>query len=124
MGYFLLYESMLSTVLVARDRWLKPTGILAPDHAVMFIEGVDTTGTRHDNADFWSNVYGFDFSSILPQPVIRRRVGEAIVDTLDAGCTVTNSAVLKVAEPFYTVSQFVRQPITNVGLFLCRSLIS
>jgi len=26
MGYFLLYESMLDTVLVARDKWLKPNG--------------------------------------------------------------------------------------------------
>ena len=24
MGYFLLYESMLDTVLYARDKWLKP----------------------------------------------------------------------------------------------------
>lgn len=26
MGYFLLYESMLDTVLYARDKWLKPNG--------------------------------------------------------------------------------------------------
>lgn len=25
-GYFLLFESMLDTVLFARDKWLKPTG--------------------------------------------------------------------------------------------------
>ena len=33
MGYFLLYESMLDTVLVARDRWLAPGGLLFPDKA-------------------------------------------------------------------------------------------
>lgn len=33
MGYFLLYESMLSTVLFARDKWLKPDGLLFPDRA-------------------------------------------------------------------------------------------
>jgi type I protein arginine methyltransferase len=27
MGYFLLYESMLDTVIYARDKWLKPQGI-------------------------------------------------------------------------------------------------
>eukprot|EP00483_Globobulimina_turgida_P008506 UN08523 len=31
MGYFLLYESMLNTVLFARDKWLKPDGIIMPD---------------------------------------------------------------------------------------------
>lgn len=25
MGYFLIYENMLTTVLVARDRWLVPS---------------------------------------------------------------------------------------------------
>lgn len=33
MGYFLLYESMLHTVLTARDRWLAPDGLLFPDKA-------------------------------------------------------------------------------------------
>lgn len=37
MGYFLLYESMLDCVLYARDRWLKPDGIMMPDKAKMYI---------------------------------------------------------------------------------------
>jgi hypothetical protein len=28
MGYFLLYEAMLDTVLIARDRWLAPGGLV------------------------------------------------------------------------------------------------
>ena len=35
MGYCLLYESMLSSVLYARDRWLKPGGAVLPDTATM-----------------------------------------------------------------------------------------
>ncbi len=31
MGYALFYESMLDTVIVARDRWLAPGGIIMPD---------------------------------------------------------------------------------------------
>lgn len=30
MGYFLLYESMLDTVLYARDKWLAPGGAIFP----------------------------------------------------------------------------------------------
>ena len=35
MGYCLLYELMLSSVLLARDRWLKPGGAIIPDTATM-----------------------------------------------------------------------------------------
>jgi protein arginine N-methyltransferase 1 len=41
MGYFLLYESMLDTVLFARDKWLKIDGILVPDHAKMYMALLD-----------------------------------------------------------------------------------
>ncbi|KAL6753399.1 S-adenosyl-L-methionine-dependent methyltransferase [Haematococcus lacustris] len=37
MGYFLLRESMLDSVLVARDKFLKPGGALYPSHANMFM---------------------------------------------------------------------------------------
>jgi len=33
MGYCLLYETMLSSVLFARDKWLKPGGAILPDTA-------------------------------------------------------------------------------------------
>ncbi|KUF92759.1 Tartrate-resistant acid phosphatase type 5 [Phytophthora nicotianae] len=33
MGYFLLRESMFDSVIVARDRWLKPEGAMFPSHA-------------------------------------------------------------------------------------------
>ena len=37
MGYFLLRESMLDSVLVARDRFLKPGGSLYPSHARLYL---------------------------------------------------------------------------------------
>lgn len=37
MGYLLLRESMLDSVLVARDRFLKPGGALFPSHATLFL---------------------------------------------------------------------------------------
>ena len=36
-GYFLLRESMLDSVLAARDKYLKPDGALYPSHARMFV---------------------------------------------------------------------------------------
>ena len=41
MGYFLLYESMLDTVLYARDRYLKDGGLIFPDKATIFMAGIE-----------------------------------------------------------------------------------
>ena len=41
MGYFLLYESMLDTVLLARDKYLKPGGLIFPDKANMYIAAIE-----------------------------------------------------------------------------------
>lgn len=37
MGYFLIRESMFDSVIHARDRWLKPTGVMYPSHARMWV---------------------------------------------------------------------------------------
>ena len=41
MGYFLFYESMLDTVLYARDKWLVPGGLMLPDRANLSIVGIE-----------------------------------------------------------------------------------
>ena len=41
MGYFLLYESMLDTVIYCRDRWLAEGGILLPDKAHLYIAAIE-----------------------------------------------------------------------------------
>jgi protein arginine N-methyltransferase 1 len=41
MGYFLLYESMLDTVLYARDKYLQPDGLIFPDKATIFMAGIE-----------------------------------------------------------------------------------
>jgi len=41
MGYCLLYESMLNTVIFARDKWLAPNGILFPDKATLYLCAIE-----------------------------------------------------------------------------------
>lgn len=36
MGFYLLHEGMLDSVLLARDRFLKPDGLLFPDRAILY----------------------------------------------------------------------------------------
>ena len=39
MGYALLFEAMLDSVLTARDRWLAPGGVVLPDVATIHVAG-------------------------------------------------------------------------------------
>ncbi|XP_074566171.1 putative protein arginine N-methyltransferase 3 isoform X2 [Curcuma longa] len=90
MGYCLLYESMLSSVLYARDRWLKPGGAILPDTATIFGAGFGRGGT---SLPFWENVYGFDMSCI-GKKVMKDSYSAPIVDTIDSREIVTETAAI------------------------------
>lgn len=40
MGYFLLRESMLDSVIRARNKWMKPDGAMFPSHATMLFSAI------------------------------------------------------------------------------------
>lgn len=44
MGYFLLFESMLDSLIFARDKYLIKNGIMLPDECNLFICGVSDEG--------------------------------------------------------------------------------
>lgn len=48
MGYFLLYESMLDTVLYARDNYLVPDGKIFPDKATLYLAGIEDGEYKED----------------------------------------------------------------------------
>jgi protein arginine N-methyltransferase 1 len=48
MGYFLLYESMLDTVLYARDNYLVPGGKIFPDKATLYLAGIEDGEYKDD----------------------------------------------------------------------------
>jgi len=77
MGYALLYESMLDSVLRARDRFLKPGGVMAPSQCKMMLALCDASEVSKDRVDFWNDVYGFDLSTMS-----RDLYDEAIVDVV------------------------------------------
>ncbi|KAG7091008.1 type I protein arginine N-methyltransferase Rmt1, variant 2 [Marasmius oreades] len=90
MGYFLLYESMLDTVLLARDKYLKPNGHIFPDSAAMYIAAIEDQDYKEEKINFWDNVYGFDFSCI--KDIALR---EPLVDTVDLKSVVTDPCMIK-----------------------------
>uniref|UniRef100_H2YHG7 Protein arginine N-methyltransferase 6 n=1 Tax=Ciona savignyi TaxID=51511 RepID=H2YHG7_CIOSA len=69
MGYCLLYESMLSSVITARDRWLKPGGLMLPSAAALYFAPICDDEIMVEKVNFWNDmeeVYGVDMSCILP----------------------------------------------------------
>jgi protein arginine N-methyltransferase 1 len=48
MGYFLLYESMLDTVLYARDKYLVPGGKIFPDKATLCLAAIEDGDYKDD----------------------------------------------------------------------------
>jgi hypothetical protein len=64
MGYALLYEAMLPSVLYARDKYLKPDGLLVPSHASLFLAPVCDSEYICDSITFWRDVYGFDMKAM------------------------------------------------------------
>lgn len=58
MGYALLYESMLDSVLCARDRFLKPGGVMAPSQCRMMLGLCEATEIYKERIGFWNDIYG------------------------------------------------------------------
>lgn len=90
MGYFLLYEAMLDSVLHARDRFLGPGGILAPSQTQILIAAFRDENLINDSIDFWSDVYGFKMTSMREE-----LYQEALIDVIPKESVVSNAVVIK-----------------------------
>jgi len=64
MGYGLLYEAMLDSVLIARDRFLRPGGLMVPSECRLLICAVNDPDYIYDRVHFWDNIYGFKMQTM------------------------------------------------------------
>ena len=78
MGYFLLYESMLDSVLWARDKYLVPGGKMLPSRAQLYVAAIEDGQYKHQKRTFWNDVYGVDMSVLTPTVM-----KEPLVDSVD-----------------------------------------
>ncbi|KAM8703231.1 hypothetical protein ACLKA7_007934 [Drosophila subpalustris] len=99
MGYCLFYESMLDTVLYARDKWLKPTGMMFPDRGTLYITAIEDRQYKDEKINWWDDVYGFDMSCIR-----KVAVTEPLVDVVDPKQVVSTACMVKEVD-LYTVQK-------------------
>ncbi|XP_043849314.1 protein arginine N-methyltransferase 1-like [Dromiciops gliroides] len=97
MGYCLFYESMLNTVLHARDKWLAPDGLIFPDQATLYLTAIEDRQYKDYKIHWWENSYGFDMSCIKDVAI-----KEPLVDVVDPKQLVTNTCLIKEVD-IYTV---------------------
>ena len=57
MGYFLLYESMLDTVLLARDKYLKKDGLIFPDTATLYLAAIEDQEYKDEKINCISSLF-------------------------------------------------------------------
>lgn len=82
MGFYLLHESMLDSVIVARDRFLAEDGIMVPSRASLFLAPVNMEIFLEDKLEFWNNICGFDFTPAIPY-VHHRLLQEPVTTKLE-----------------------------------------
>lgn len=74
MGYFLLYEGMLDSVLFARDKWLKAGGMLFPNKARLWLAAAEDGKYKSSKFEFWNDVYGINMKPmrqcVLIEPIV------------------------------------------------------
>jgi len=86
MGYGLLFESMLDSVLDTRGAFLKPNGIMIPSRASLFLQGQ----ANMKKFDQWKDIYGFDFSEVS-----KFRPKDPLVEEVDPLTIATDRVLLK-----------------------------
>ncbi|KAF7703576.1 protein arginine N-methyltransferase 3 [Silurus meridionalis] len=90
MGYFLLFESMLDSVIFARDRYLTERGSVYPDLCTISLAAVSDADKHHDHIAFWDDVYGFKM------PCMKKAViPEAVVEVLKPETVISESTVIQ-----------------------------
>ncbi|XP_063145644.1 protein arginine N-methyltransferase 3 [Candoia aspera] len=90
MGYFLLFESMLDSVIYARDKYLAKGGSVYPDSCTISLVAVSDIAKHTDQLAFWDDVYGFNMSCM--KKVV---IPEAVVEILDSRTLISEAYVIK-----------------------------
>lgn len=95
MGFYLLHESMLDSVISARDRFLARDGIILPSVANIYTCPVTMKDFQTSHIDYWKNVYGFDFSPAISRVRAARLTQPQIMSVRPIDC---------LAEPYLLIS--------------------
>ncbi|XP_019506902.1 PREDICTED: protein arginine N-methyltransferase 3 [Hipposideros armiger] len=90
MGYFLLFESMLDSVLYAKNKYLAKGGSVYPDICTISLVAASDMNKHADRITFWDDVYGFNMSCMK-----KAVIPEAVVEVLDPKTLISDPCSIK-----------------------------
>ncbi|XP_039018269.1 probable protein arginine N-methyltransferase 6 isoform X1 [Hibiscus syriacus] len=129
MGYMLLYESMLGSVITARDRWLKRGGLILPCNATLYMAPITHPVRYQDSIEFWRNVYGIDMSAMLQlaklcafeEPCVETITGENVMTwphvVKHVDCYTIQLHELESVSTRYKFQSMMRAPLHGFGFW-------
>lgn len=85
MGYFLLYEAMLDSIIYAREHHLKPGGIILPNRCTLHLLGINEE-LHKQHVEFWDDVYGVNMSDLR-----KRSIEEPLMEVVNPEHIITES---------------------------------
>ena len=90
MGYFLLFESMLDTVIFCRDNLLNKNGRIFPDKCNIQLVALGDEEFYNKKVTFWQNVYGFKMTTMSTSSV-----EEPLMEIVNAKKVISKPAIIK-----------------------------
>ncbi|XP_075783851.1 protein arginine N-methyltransferase 3 [Pelodiscus sinensis] len=90
MGYFLLFESMLDSIIYAKEKYLTEGGSVYPDICTISLVAIGDRNKHVDRLAFWDDVYGFNMSCMK-----KAVIPEAVVEVVDPSTLISETSVIK-----------------------------
>jgi len=89
MGYFLLFEGMLDSVIAARDKYMAPGGSMIPNRTTISLVAIEDEKRYGQLLDFWDDVYGYKMKC-MRAPILE----EASVEIVPSACMISEPALV------------------------------
>lgn len=80
----MLHESMLDSVVYARQRWLAPGGLMLPRLARVLAAPVNMSAFAAEKFGFWADVCGFDLSNLAALAAQKALAAPLVTDVTPA----------------------------------------
>ncbi|XP_064598021.1 protein arginine N-methyltransferase 2-like [Liolophura sinensis] len=104
MGTFLLFEMMLESVIIARDKFLRSDGVVLPSTATLYLVTCSADSHYKETYQFWDKLYGLDFSllrRLAVEEYYERPVSDYILGSND--CLADAVAIFNISMATVTV---------------------
>ena len=122
MGFYLVHEAMLQSVLYARDKFLKPGGILFPERSTLFAAPVTLPDYLENHFSYYDAFGSFNFEdlkSLLWQERLKSPLCEIVpkTATLSKPVSIINWDLYHIkVEETKCLNQVIKFPVTSPGI--------